>query len=89
MRSRALSGGHSTVGQVTTFDLKHLTWNAEKRQISVSLQGSVMMTAARVAEPLLPLKALAVYMFPPLPQVFSQRKVKPLCKLDVKRDSFF
>lgn len=64
MRCRSISGGHATVDQVTTFDLKHLTWNAGEKQISVSLQAFVTMTAARVAELCLSLKALAICMFP-------------------------
>lgn len=76
MRCRSISGGHATVGQVTTFDLKHLTWNAGKKQISLSLQASVAMTAARVAELLMSLKALAVCMFPHYLKCWISRRSK-------------
>lgn len=51
------------MGQVTTFDLKHLTWNAEKRQISVCVSAR-NDDSSRAAESRLSLRAQAVCVFP-------------------------
>lgn len=50
------------MGQVTTFDLKHLTWNAEKRQISVRVSAR-NDDSSRAAESRLSLKTQAVCVF--------------------------